>query len=95
MYPIWCRISEDSGFDSRAGFSETRWPNGKASDYEVSFLVLTSVCCRTDAGELVTTTDFFARIKCLANETNRRPTHQLLLSKTHTFVTKQTTQTFR
>ena len=27
-------LSEDSGFESQAGFILTRWPNGKASDYE-------------------------------------------------------------
>ena len=28
------QLSEDSGFDSRAGLSQSCWPNGKASDYE-------------------------------------------------------------
>ena len=34
------RISEDSGFDSRAGLHGTCWPNGKASDYETLFFLL-------------------------------------------------------
>ena len=27
-------ISEDSGFDSQAGYYMSYWPNGKASDYD-------------------------------------------------------------
>ena len=32
------KISKDSGFESRVGFTMTHWPNGKAFDYEVYFL---------------------------------------------------------
>jgi hypothetical protein len=30
------QLSEDSGFESRAGFKKTCWPNGKASDYDIT-----------------------------------------------------------